>query len=458
MASLNKRSDGTYFVEFILRDERKTISVGRAPKTVRETVKSWIERLVAAVNLGTSPDAETCSWLAKIDDKLAARLAKVGLTEPRKPQEPTVVATLENFLSDYLAQRTDIKPSTRTNLEVARRNLVAYFGADAPLSAVTAGDADAWRLWLKRSKRAKPDEPMPPGFADNTARRCCGRAKQFFKAAKKRRLVSENPFEEIGDCQVRANKTRDRFVTPDEAQKVLDACPNAQWRLLFALSRFGGLRCPSEHAALRWADIDWKNNRFTVHSCKTEHHEGHESRVVPIFAELRPYLEAAWNESPKDAEFVITIRTMRARKANPRTTMTKIVKAAGLKPWPKLFHNLRASRQTELEGQGFPQHVVCGWLGNSPKVAREHYLRATDDDFQKASGQPTRSAGQGAGQKAQDRAQDHAPPQAATLRKTIANVLKENGLDAKPGVISQLAEISKSSPGRTRTYDPAVNS
>ncbi len=31
---------------------------------------------------------------------------------------------------------------------------------------------------------------------------------------------------------------------------------------------------------------------------------------------------------------------------------------AGLKPWAKLFHNLRASRQTELEND-FPSHVVC---------------------------------------------------------------------------------------------------
>ena len=32
MASLNKRSDGTYFVEFILNDRRKTVSVGRAQR------------------------------------------------------------------------------------------------------------------------------------------------------------------------------------------------------------------------------------------------------------------------------------------------------------------------------------------------------------------------------------------------------------------------------------------
>ena len=57
--------------------------------------------------------------------------------------------------------------------------------------------------------------------------------------------------------------------------------------------------------------------------------------------------------------------------------MRKIVKRAGLKPWPKLFHNLRASRETEL-AQVHPMHVVCDWIGNSPKVAAEHYLRTTE--------------------------------------------------------------------------------
>ena len=45
--------------------------------------------------------------------------------------------------------------------------------------------------------------------------------------------------------------------------------------------------------------------------------------------------------------------------------------------------NLRASRQTELENV-FPTHVVCEWLGNTESVAREHYLRVTEDHFHAA--------------------------------------------------------------------------
>jgi integrase len=65
---------------------------------------------------------------------------------------------------------------------------------------------------------------------------------------------------------------------------------------LFALSRYGGLRCPSEHLALTWGDVDLEAGRMTVRSPKTEHHHGKAYRVLPIFLELRPYLEAVRDE------------------------------------------------------------------------------------------------------------------------------------------------------------------
>ncbi|MBM3967120.1 MAG: hypothetical protein FJ308_18965 [Planctomycetes bacterium] len=46
---------------------------------------------------------------------------------------------------------------------------------------------------------------------------------------------------------------------------------------------------------------------------------------------------------------------------------------------------LRASRQTELQRE-FPLHLVCSWLGNSPRIAQLGYLLVTDDDFAKAAG------------------------------------------------------------------------
>ncbi len=71
-----------------------------------------------------------------------------------------------------------------------------------------------------------------------------------------------------------------------------------------------------------------------------------------------------------------------------RTQLLRILDNASITVWPRPFHNLRASRETELANE-FPIHVVCEWIGNSEEVARKHYLQVTEAHFQKATSNPT---------------------------------------------------------------------
>jgi len=340
-------------------------------KTAR-TVKAHVENLAAALLAGHAPAPETSEWVGSRDDVLYGKLAAVGLVPARVPaQTDNQTATLGEFLDQYISGRTDIKPSTRTNLEQVRRNLLDYFGTDKLLAAIAPGDADEFRVNLLGK------------LGENTVRRNCGRARQFFRAAVRKRLIQENPFGDMKGCAVKATTDRFYFVTRETATKVLEACPDAQWRLLFALSRYGGLRCPSEHLALRWIDVDWERNRITVHAPKTERYEGKESRRIPIFPELRPYLEEVWEQAEPGAEFVIT--RYRSGNANLRTQLERIIRRAGLEPWPKPFQNCRSTVETEL-AKYFPIHVVCAWIGNTQAVAAKHYLQVRDEDFDRAAG------------------------------------------------------------------------
>ncbi|MBD3675155.1 MAG: site-specific integrase [Planctomycetaceae bacterium] len=107
--------------------------------------------------------------------------------------------------------------------------------------------------------------------------------------------------------------------------------------------------------------------------------------MIPIFPEIRPYLDEVWEQAEDEAEYVIT--RYRERNSNLRTQLKRIIKKAGLKPWPKLFHNLRSTRETELAEQ-FPMHTVCSWIGNSQLIAAKHYLQVTEDHFQEALQNP----------------------------------------------------------------------
>ena len=301
----------------------------------------------------------------------------MGLIAPREKRQEDAT-TLGGFIDTYLASRTDIKPRTRINFGQVRRDLVAHFGESKMLRDVTPGDTDEWRRWLLTK------------LGDNTARRHCGRAKQLFRAALRKRLIAENPFADMKGCAVQANKTREFFISRDVAEKVLTECPDLEWRLIFALARFGGLRTPSETVLLRWGDIDWDRDRMTVTSPKTEHHEGKGTRIVPLFPELRPYLdEAYFREADSRNEFVIARR--HDGNVNWRTQLERIIHKAGLTPWPKLFQNLRSTRETEL-AETFPLHVVTAWMGNSQLVATKHYLQVTDEHFAKATHTQTHTA------------------------------------------------------------------
>ena len=71
---------------------------------------------------------------------------------------------------------------------------------------------------------------------------------------------------------------------------------------------------------------------------------------------------------------------------NPHTQLKRLVDRAGLEAWPRLWHNMRASCQTDLE-EFLPTHVACRFMGNSPSTARKHYLQVTGSHWMKAAAQ-----------------------------------------------------------------------
>ena len=361
---------------------RPMFPIGQVSKRRAEEIKGYIESLVFSKRSGSAIDGAVADWLARIDDSLRAKLAKHGLCPSLANAEPEKdVPTLAEFIDQYIAKRVDIKGRTILNLRTSRKHIVGYFGEDRELGSITQGDADDFRRSL-----------LTKGLGENSARRVCGRAKQFFRAAVRHRLIDNSPFADMKGTSVTENRKRNYFVTREETEAMLEVCPDTQWQLIIALCRYGGLRCPSEHLELVWGDVDWERGRIRVRSPKTAHHDGHEERIMPLFHELRPILETAWKELTEAEDFapeaqptseLPIITRYRETNANLRTQLLRIIKKAGLVAWPKLFQNMRASRATEL-AQHHPGHVAAAWLGHSTKVADKHYWQVTDADFERA--------------------------------------------------------------------------
>lgn len=214
-------------------------------------------------------------------------------------------------------------------------------------------------------------------------------ARQMFRDATIRKLVSENPFahvrHRIGDVSERR-----AYIPATDALRVIEHCPNTTWKVLVALSRFAGLRTPSESLSLKWADVDWERQRITVPVPKLQHLPGRGHRIIPMFPEVRPWLERAFDEAPEGSVYVVPEKYRRRAmtaagwaNCNLRTTLEKVIRRAGVEPWPRLWHSMRASSETDLAGR-FPLPVVAKWLGNTAAIAMKHYVDVTDADFKRA--------------------------------------------------------------------------
>jgi hypothetical protein len=207
MVSITRENNGRKTIQFVGADsKRRSIRLGKASVRTAEAVKVKVEQLAAAAMTGHALDAETAHWLSNLDSVMSDKLSVVGLI-PRRES-----ATLQEFIDGYISKRTDVKGSTATVYGHTRRNLIEFFGSDKPLRDITLGDADEWRLFVI-------EQPL----SENTVRRRCGIAKQYFTVALRKGLVSQNPFDDL-KAAVQANVSRFYFVSHTEAEKVIEAC------------------------------------------------------------------------------------------------------------------------------------------------------------------------------------------------------------------------------------------
>lgn len=385
MASIVNSPNGHRRIQFYDADKnRQTIPLGKCSKSLAESVKKRVESLLVAKILGGEVDQADAVWIAGKGKHFRPQLARVGLIPGGEPEPEPQKKSLDSFLDEFVAKNSiGKKPATIIVWKQAIKTLKANMPQGILLADVTIGHAKHFHEQLKAGK-----------LGPTTAHKRLQFATQFFQYAVEWKWIKENPFKSIKN---RKPKTFSNVeVRRDQIDLVMAKC-NSTWKAIVALSRYGGLRCPSETLSLTWGDIDWENSRMSVPEPKVAHHEGRGIRSCPLFPELRSILEELFKEStidgkyPSPESFVIDKPAYRAAantergwaNANLRTQFLKILTRARVAPWPRLFHSMRATRQTELEAM-FPLHVVCSWLGNSESVAKDSYLLVTEGHFQSA--------------------------------------------------------------------------
>lgn len=355
--------------------KRKTIRLGKLPKKQAQGIQRHLERLIACQIDGSAPPDETSRWLSGVSDTLHKRLEAAGLVAPKVDLSAMLLGSL---IETYKGRSSwaALKPSTRQNQTASLGYLAKHFGKDRPITRITVADAQDFYAALRLPKT----EPGGFGLAKSTANLAATVANALINYAIDAEMLHRNPFKSVpkGAC-----KGDNAFVSEADSLKVLAAMKGTEEKLIFALARWGGLRMPSEPMGLRWCDIDWEGRKFLVHSPKTERHEGHERRWVPIFPELDRLFSDRYDEATAGDVYVLpSLQGRAARYAD--WILRRVLRRAGIEMWPRIWHSLRSTRQTELEAD-YPSYVVCAWLGNNELTARKHYLQVTEEHFAKAA-------------------------------------------------------------------------
>ena len=376
MASLDLVTHGgrnVWRVRAYVGKRRETISLGVFDESDSQIAKEHIEHLIDSKARNRLPPRASVRWLESIPSELHERLSILGLVEARAFVEAE--RTLIAYLRAYVKERTDWKKPE--NYKQAIDKLESFLKKDVPFGSLRRSDVERWHRWMIQ------DLELSPNTAGQNVKRC----RQILNQAVADRLIEENPFRGVR-IDLKSDKSKNRYIDEVTAKAILDACPNQEWRVIFSLARYGGLRTPSETLNLKWSDIQWERNRFKVRSPKTERY-GKKERVIPLWPELRTELNELFAivepgfKVPLDS---YVVQKYRSTEDNLRTTLGRIADFAGVEKWPKPFMALRASRRTELERAGFKNHVLNDWFGHTGAIAETHYLQTTEADFEAATG------------------------------------------------------------------------
>jgi integrase len=373
VASIVNDPNGRRRILFVAPDgSRKTIRLGKCDRKSAEGICRHVEALLAAKIGGQPLPRDTAAWLTTVGGKLRDKLAAVGLVEPERR------LTVGEYLEEWLSHKASAGHSAASAVvwRQAIRDINELF-RDRPLASLVHADGEA----LRNALLARELRPT-------TIHKRLTLARQFLEDAVRLGHIQANPWKHV---RHRAGDPAERraYVPVTDAGRVIEHCPNVWWKLLVALGRFGGLRIPSEAFSLTWGDVDWERGRLTVPSPKTRCH-GKPHRVIPLFPLLRPHLEAAFEHAEEGSEYVFP-EEYRERangpngwiNANLRTQFERVIRRAGVEPWPRLWHSLRASCESDL-AQSFPLATVTKWMGNTPSVALKHYVDPTEAAFESA--------------------------------------------------------------------------
>jgi integrase len=297
-------------------------------------------------------------------DETGARQALVDFLALQKATRPTA-DTVGACLDDYTAAREG-RVSAHSRLREAAIALKRQIG-HLRLDQVNQEQWDQYaRMRMTQVPRNgsvathKP-RPVSPG----TLRREYNVLRAALRLAHKRgRLASIPHIETPADSE-----PRDRYLTKEEARRLLAACKTQHVRTFVALAVFTGARRGSI-LTLTWDRVDFASGMIDFRE-PGRTITAKRRAIVPMTAELLTEMEAA--HEMRDGPVVVQYHGQPV-PFGLRWSFRRLCVAAGL-DWAPTPHHLKHSVASWFAMGGVPIDQAADWLATDPKTLRRVYRK-----------------------------------------------------------------------------------
>jgi integrase len=200
----------------------------------------------------------------------------------------------------------------------------------------------------------------------------------FSFAVKERRLIDRNP---VGDIRrKKESRGRTRFLSDEERTALLAACAKSDWAPLHALVLLAittGAR-RGELVSLKWADVDLKTGRASLHDTKNG-----EERTLPLAGKALEALRQLKLQNSARSEYVFPSPTVVLD--HPKTGKPQLdapyehfdahwyaaLERAGISDFR--FHDLRHTTASMLAAQGASLLEIADVLGHKTLAMVKRY-------------------------------------------------------------------------------------
>lgn len=328
----------------------------------RDRTGRQIKRRLGPAHTGRGKAPEGHWTRKQADDALRDWLTDLGRAPDGPGQTVTMADAVRAFLSYVEHERERALSTVRDYRNTLNGRVVAFYGADTPLSAIDADEVDRFRRHLlgKVSRR--------------TAQKVLVILHGLLRYSVRRRWIASNPAEHAEKVTVK-RRTEFAVLAPTEVEAVARAASNEQEAALFTVAAFAGLRM-GELRALRWRDIDFTNRLVHVRRSLWRTAEGTpksgKARSVPLIDQAARALDGLSRREhftgPSDYVFV-GVAGGKLHDGAMRDGLYTALEAAGVsrdRGTGKLFvfHDLRHTFGT-LAVQAFPLSDVQAYMGHA---------------------------------------------------------------------------------------------